>query len=818
MPSLRRLLPLLALATFATACGPQDESTRDPFIFSQQQGLSACGQVTVKGIDVSAYQGSYQGSGVHVNWNQVAGAGYKFAVARISDGTATPDPDFTYNWNGIKAAGMVRGAYQFFRPSADVTAQANLVVSKVGRLGDGDLPVTLDVEVATPTKSQIIAWANIVEQGTGKKPLIYTASGLWNQWLPNGGLESYPLWAANYVSCTPNSTSCCPSMPHNWSAWVIWQYTSSNNGVPGINGNVDTDFWNGSLAELQTFAGTTDCGGKADGTWCGGNGPTGPTDTLYTCAGNVATVEETCPGWCVTGTSGDFCARSHRPALATDVDGDGKADVCGRNASGLKCWLGSGTDFATAVTGPAIADGSGWSNLIYYTTTQFADVNGDGKADFCARGAAGAMCWLGTGSDFGNATSQTHMSNADGWNKPEYRQTIQWADVNNDGKADLCGRQYGSFSCWLYDSASNAFTTEVDVPDMGDPQGWNQVQYYSTIVVADVTGDGRADVCGRGYAGFECFTAKSNGFNAAGAAVTAFSDPNGGDSASVYATIALGDVTGDGKPDVCGRISAGYRCYQGNGDGTFSATAITGPALSNASSWNKPQYYSTIQLSDINGDGKADVCGRSSTGLQCWLSTGTGFGSAITGPALSNTAGWSDGTYGTSIHFADVDGDGRADVCARAASGLSCWLSTGNGFAATPIDTTVFGTAGWEAPKDLTTIQLLGNAFGQYVPGTSTTSSTGSSGSTGAASTTGSGPSGSTASGGTSGSDATGSTGGTSTGTSGGEATTTTGGAGAAGTTGSTDGGAPVGGGCASTSGGELFALFAALGLIRRRR
>ncbi len=51
------------------------------------------------------------------------------------------------------------------------------------------------------------------------------------------------------------------------------------------------------------------------------------------------------------------------------------------------------------------------------------------------------------------------------------------------------------------------------------------------------------------------------------------------------------------------------------------------------------KYSSTIQFGDINGDGKADVIGRSATGILAALSTGTGFANAQTWATLFTDAG-----------------------------------------------------------------------------------------------------------------------------------------------------------------------------------
>src|SRR5438477_2225178 len=123
----RSLVLVLALA----ACGGLpggDESADD---------VSA----TLQGVDVSHFNGA-------IDWSAVKRSGRAFAVAAIGDGLYQ-DPAFAGYWGAIRAAGMARGAYQSFRAAVDPVAQANIAVAAVGRLGPGDLPVTLDVEGAS---------------------------------------------------------------------------------------------------------------------------------------------------------------------------------------------------------------------------------------------------------------------------------------------------------------------------------------------------------------------------------------------------------------------------------------------------------------------------------------------------------------------------------------------------------------------------------------------------------------------------------------------------------------------------------------------
>ncbi len=247
------LTTALALAT--AACAPPARDARGLAVDTPspagdletvQQPARVCADgPTVDGIDVSFYQGV-------IDWNQVAQSSVKFAIVRIGDGLGEDD-QFENNWNGARNAGLIRGAYQFFRAARDPDAMADIVIRKVGRLGPGDLPVVLDLEGASiqdQAPATVIAnarrWLAAVEAGTGKRPIIYTGFYVWRDQIGDPDFSEYPLWIAAYVNR-------CPDISDHWNRWTFWQ-TSDSGRIPGIDGNVDTDLFNGDLAALQRLA------------------------------------------------------------------------------------------------------------------------------------------------------------------------------------------------------------------------------------------------------------------------------------------------------------------------------------------------------------------------------------------------------------------------------------------------------------------------------------------------------------------------------------------------------------------------------------
>ena len=198
------------------------------------------GGPTTPGIDVSYYQET-------IDWPRVRRAGIQFAFIRLSDGAQLRDAKFATNWAEARRAGIVRGAYQFFRPDQSVVAQADLMIAALQNGDPDDLPPAIDIEVDGGLAPTVVAaraqqWIERVRDKLGVEPIVYTGSDLWR----GGGAEPLgpqPLWIAHY-------TQICPTLPAPWTHWRFWQHTDRG-AVPGIEGPVDLDLFAGELGELQ---------------------------------------------------------------------------------------------------------------------------------------------------------------------------------------------------------------------------------------------------------------------------------------------------------------------------------------------------------------------------------------------------------------------------------------------------------------------------------------------------------------------------------------------------------------------------------------
>lgn len=225
------------------------------------QGVGAPRAVAadVGGIDVASHQ---HPGGAAIDWARVAGAGYRFAGIKASEGDYYTNPYYAGDRAGAGGAGMYSFAYHFAIPNVSGgAAQADDFLDHAAYRQDGrTLPPALDVE-ANPyddgtghcyglTPTQMVGWirdfVDQVRRRTGTDAIIYTAASWWRDCTGgSSAFASHPLWVASYAST--------PTMPAGWPDYTIWQYTATGT-VPGISANTDLNYVRGGEATLDALA------------------------------------------------------------------------------------------------------------------------------------------------------------------------------------------------------------------------------------------------------------------------------------------------------------------------------------------------------------------------------------------------------------------------------------------------------------------------------------------------------------------------------------------------------------------------------------
>jgi lysozyme len=194
--------------------------------------------LSVYGIDISKYQGN------EINQLNKQTDPLTFIICKATEGITYADPDFSTNWSTIQSKGYVRGAYHFYHCDDSPEQQVEHYLAVVGTLLATDFPPIVDFEELSidqgidkaSIQPNLLQFLTLLEQKTGRKPLLYTDNNTANTYLTDTAFANYNLWIADY-----NSTITLPTV---WKSktWTLWQKSENYN----LDGNTnDYDVFNG---------------------------------------------------------------------------------------------------------------------------------------------------------------------------------------------------------------------------------------------------------------------------------------------------------------------------------------------------------------------------------------------------------------------------------------------------------------------------------------------------------------------------------------------------------------------------------------------
>jgi hypothetical protein len=238
------------------------------------------------------------------------------------------------------------------------------------------------------------------------------------------------------------------------------------------------------------------------------------------------------------------------PRMMADVNGDGKADIVGFGSSGVWVSLSTGSGFAARTMWLNDFNlNAGWRMADH--PRMMADVNGDGKADIVGFGSSGVWVSLSTGSSFQPRTMWIDDFNLNaGWRMTDHPRMM--ADVNGDGKADIVG--FGSSGVWVSLSTGSSFQQRTMwIDDFNLNAGWRMADHPR--MMADVNNDGRADIIGFGSSGVWVSLSTGSSFASRTMWIDDF-NLNAGWRMADHPRI-MADVSGDANADIVGFGSSG---------------------------------------------------------------------------------------------------------------------------------------------------------------------------------------------------------------------------------------------------------------------
>jgi hypothetical protein len=347
----------------------------------------------------------------------------------------------------------------------------------------------------------------------------------------------------------------------------------------------------------------------------------------------------------------DFTAGTAPYSIAVgDLDGDGKADIAVANENSNTVSIFRNTSTVGTISFAAKVDlitGAGPLSVA------IGDLNGDGKpdlvvADFTANTVSvfKNTCTVGTisflaKSDF---TTASHP----------YSVTI--GDLDADGKPEIVAANSGAASVSiLKNTGTLTFAAKVDFTVGTTP--------YS-VAIGDLDGDGKPDIAAANNGDNTVSTLRHTGTGNTIVFAATVDFPTGVNPSSV----AIGDLDADGKPDlVTANTNASPSTISVLKNTSTSGTISYGAKTDYPTSATIAAPVS-VAIGDLDGDGKPDIaCANyaSASLTSIYKNTGTGFAAQVP---------FTSGAWPYAMAIADLDNDGRADlaVANQSAGSVSC--------------------------------------------------------------------------------------------------------------------------------------------------
>ncbi|HWP81242.1 MAG TPA: FG-GAP-like repeat-containing protein [Bacteroidota bacterium] len=351
----------------------------------------------------------------------------------------------------------------------------------------------------------------------------------------------------------------------------------------------------------------------------------------YSGGGNITTGAFAAKADSITGGSPEGVA-------VGDIDGDGKPDVVVANFGSNTVSVFRNTTASGSLTFASKVDltvGSGPYDVA------LGDIDGDGKLDIVTGNySAGTISVLRNQSPVGGISFAPKVDSLAG-SEPY---SVAIADFNRDGKLDIVAANYSTLTVSVLRNQSSPGSISLQ----------SRVPFASgnglyPVAVGDIDGDGAADIVVTNQSDNNVSVLR----NTSTPSTISFAARVNFVTGTTPGGIGIGDLDADGKLDlvIANRNSNTISLLR-------NTSSIGAPSFAPKADSTTGSYPASVALGDINGDGKLDVVVTNASSYTLSVFRNTSSGSI----SLSSRVDFATGIYPWGVIVADLTEDGKPDI------------------------------------------------------------------------------------------------------------------------------------------------------------
>ena len=349
----------------------------------------------------------------------------------------------------------------------------------------------------------------------------------------------------------------------------------------------------------------------------------------------------------------DFATGSNPCGVAiSDLDGDGKPDLVVINYWSNTVSVLRNTSLSSSITSSSFAakvdfatgmSPSPWSVAI-------GDLDGDGKPDLVVvnTGSHTVSVFRNT-STSGSITSSSFAPKVD-FTTGMSPNGVAISDIDGDGKPDLVVTNYDDNTVSVLRNTSTygsiTFAAKVDFMTGMNPIG---------AAIGDIDGDGKPDLVAVNYSSNTVSVLRNMTSSGSISFAANVDFPTG----ELPYGVAIGDIDGDGKPDLVVNAHSMTASVFWNTSSPGSITSSSFAAKVDFTTGSSP--YS-VAIGDIDGDGKPDLVVVSANTKTVSAFRNTSTSGSITSSSFAPKVDFTTGAGPVFVAIGDLDGDGKPDL------------------------------------------------------------------------------------------------------------------------------------------------------------